>query len=211
MIKSFCFNSDDELISNTYVIGNKNSGCYIIDLGKFDTRIEKYIKEFHNNTILAVLLTHGHFDHIAGLNQLFEKGYYPTIFISSEDDKLLDDTRLNCSNMSDGEVLISYNKKIIVEDGDEINFGDFVVKVIQTSGHTEGSVCYLIKQENALFSGDTLFKDGIGRCDLPTGSIKDMRVSLDKLSKLDENLKVYPGHGDPTTIKKESKNIGGKL
>ena len=121
---------------------------------------------------------------------------------------------------------MNYGNKILVDDEDEIDFKDgYVLKVIQTSGHTRGSVCYLVNKENALFSGDTLFKDGIGRTDLPTGSIKEknfkdvidtdkikeMRKSLEKLSKLDPNLVVYPGHGDPTTIKNEFKNIGGNL
>ena len=107
---------------------------------------------------------------------------------------------------------MNYGNKILVDDEDEIDFKDgYVLKVIQTSGHTRGSVCYLVNKENALFSGDTLFKDGIGRTDLPTGSIKEMRKSLEKLSKLDPNLVVYLGHGDPTTIKSEFKNIGGNL
>ena len=67
MLKSFHFNSPDELISNTYVFGNEGRGCYIIDLGKFDSRIEKYINEHHNGIIYAIILTHGHFDHISGI------------------------------------------------------------------------------------------------------------------------------------------------
>ena len=74
MLKSFHFNSPDELISNTYVFGNEGRGCYIIDLGKFDSRIEKYINEHHNGIIYAIILTHGHFDHISGIKTVLDKG-----------------------------------------------------------------------------------------------------------------------------------------
>ena len=212
MLKSFHFNSPDELISNTYVFGNEGRGCYIIDLGKFDSRIEKYINEHHNGIIYAIILTNGHFEHISGIKTVLDKGYNPVLFISSEEEEFLENTRLNCSSMYKEEITLNYGNKILVDDEDEIDFKDgYVLKVIQTSGHTRGSVCYLVNKENALFSGDTLFKDGIGRTDLPTGSIKEMRKSLEKLSKLDPNLVVYPGHGDPTTIKSEFKNIGGNL
>lgn len=203
MIKTFRFNDPDEIVANTYVIGDKDRGCVIIDLGRYDDRIKKYIKENHNSIVNGLLLTHGHFDHISGIND-FLKEYSPTLFIKREEDKLLTDTRLNCSCTFSKDVIVDYQNKYLLDDEDEINFGNgYVFKVIETKGHTEGSVCYLLNKENALFSGDTLFKNCIGRCDLPTGSIKDMRISLEKLSKLDENLIVYPGHGEPTILKKE--------
>ncbi len=203
MIKTFRFNDPDEIVANSYVIGEKDKGCVIIDLGRYDDRIRKYIKENHNSIVNGLLLTHGHFDHISGIND-FLKEYSPTLFIKREEEKLLTDTRLNCSCTFSHEIVVDYSNKYLLDDEDEINFGNgYIFKVIETKGHTEGSVCYLLNKENALFSGDTLFKNSIGRCDLPTGSIKDMRISLEKLSKLDANLNVYPGHGEPTILKKE--------
>jgi len=209
MIKSFIFNTDDELIANSYIIGKENKGCVIVDLGCFNKRISEYIKSKHNGIVYGVLLTHGHFDHIKGLND-FLKEYTPTIFIHEDEVEFLENTRLNCSSVGNDDVIVNYSNIYRLDDEDEIRFADnMLFKVIHTPGHTRGSVCYLYESENALFSGDTLFKNTIGRCDLPSGSKKAMDNSLKKLSLLDENIVVYPGHGETTTIKKEFK-IGGK-
>ena len=90
-------------------------------------------------------------------------------------------------------------------DGEERDFDGISVKCIYTPGHTDGSVCYLI--ENNLFSGDTLFKRSIGRCDLPTGNMDILEDSIKNIIyKMDENIVVYPGHGEETTIGYEKKN-----
>ena len=94
-----------------------------------------------------------------------------------------------------------------LDDEDEIDFKNgYVFKVISTPFHTNGSVCFLSEKENALFTGDTLFKGSIGRTDLPKGNERLISSSLKKLLKLDDNLKIYPGHGDETTLKKEKEN-----
>lgn len=208
MIKTFRFNDPDEVVSNTYIVGDKDKGCYIIDLGRFDDRMRKYINEFHGGIIHAVLLTHAHFDHISGLNDLF-KEYHPVLFVNEEEEEFLESTRLNCSSQTRNPFIVEYDNKILIEDEDEIDFKDgYVFKVIGCQGHTKGSVSYYLKRENVLFSGDTLFKNGYGRCDLPTGSIRGMRESLTKLAKsLNDDCIVYPGHGEQTTIGKEFKNI----
>ena len=128
MLKSFHFNSPDELISNTYVFGNEGRGCYIIDLGKFDSRIEKYINEHHNGIIYAIILTHGHFDHISGIKTVLDKGYNPVLFISSEEEEFLENTRLNCSSMYKEEITLNYGNKILVDDEDEIDVIDEILK-----------------------------------------------------------------------------------
>ena len=94
-------------------------------------------------------------------------------------------------------------------DGEEKNLGGIRVKMLLTPGHTSGSACYLITAKDGgryLFTGDTLFEDSIGRTDFPTGNIGEMRTSLLKLSALEGDYPVYPGHNDPTTLDRERKH-----
>ncbi len=205
MVKTFRFDSvyDDEFCSNSYVIGEKGGPFILVDIGSTSDRILDYVKENHTSC-LGVLLTHGHFDHIRGLEK-FLSYYNCTVFIDKDEEEKLHNSRLNCSKMSGEEELnLNINNIYLLDDEDEINFiNKYYVKVIETPFHTNGSVCYLIKNENALFTGDTLFKGSIGRSDLPTSSSRTIKDSLKKLVKLDPSLNVYPGHGELTTLKKE--------
>lgn len=216
MIKKFVFDKgNDELIANSYVVGVKNKQCILIDCGKCDQKLIDYIKTNHSSCY-GVLLTHGHFDHISGLEE-FLKIYPCTLFIHRDDEILLSNTRLNCSYNYKKKISLDYQNIYLLDDEDEINFNDnLLFKVIHTPFHTKGSVCYLYQNENALFSGDTLFKGSIGRSDLPSSTNKHIEESLNKLKKLDSNLNVYPGHGENTTLNLENKtNIlyikGGKI
>jgi hydroxyacylglutathione hydrolase len=204
MIKTFRFDDDiDEFSANTYVIGDKGQGCVVIDLGSTTDRVIKYIKENHVSCVYGVLLTHGHFDHIRGLNK-FLKEFPCTVFIDRNEVDMLDNTRLNGSNTFDEEIVVNYSNLYLLDDEDEIKFAyGYVFKVIETPGHTRGSVCFLLDKEKALFTGDTLFKGSVGRTDLPTGSVKSMNLSLEKIKHLPIDLTVYPGHGDYTNLKKE--------
>ncbi len=204
MVKIFRFDNeyDDEFCSNSYVIGEKGGPFILVDIGSTSDRILNYVKENHTSC-LGVLLTHGHFDHIRGLTK-FLKYYNCTVFIDKDEENKLYNSRLNCSKMNGENLTINLNNIYLLDDEDEINFiNKYYIKVIETPFHTNGSVCYLLKSENALFSGDTLFKGSIGRSDLPTSSNQTIKDSLKKLVKLDPNLIVYPGHGDITTLKKE--------
>lgn len=209
MVKTFRFDNvyNDELCSNTYIVGEKNEPCLIIDLGCPNDRIIKYVKENHS-MCAGILLTHGHFDHIRGLEKFLEE-FNCTVFIDEKDEEMLINPRLNCSKMSGENVSFDIKNLYLLDDEDEINFiNKYYIKVIETPFHTEGSVCYLLKSENALFSGDTLFKGSIGRSDLPTGNSKEINKSLKKLINLDKNLNIYPGHGEVTTLANElDKNI----
>lgn len=204
MIKTFRFDSDSDFSANSYVVGEKEKPCVVIDLGSNDRRIIDYIKENHTS-VSGILLTHGHFDHIKGINN-FLNYYHATIFIDRNDIDLLTNTRLNGSFLGDRDVLVESNDIYEFDDEDELDFHDgLLFKVIETPFHTKGSVCFLYQKENALFSGDTLFKGSIGRTDLPGGSERTVSSSLAKLKSLDPNLIVYPGHGDTTTLKRELK------
>lgn len=204
MVKTFRFDNDTkEFSANTYVVGEKGGPCVVIDLGSTQTRVISYIKENHISCS-GILLTHGHFDHIRGLNN-FLKEFNCTVFIDFNDKEFLTDSKLNGSKYSEeNQVIINTNNIYELDDEDEINFGNgYLFKVIETPFHTNGSVCYLCEKENALFSGDTLFRGSIGRTDLPTGSERLVNSSLKKLLNLNPKLVVYPGHGETTTLDKE--------
>lgn len=204
MVKAFRFDNDTkEFSANTYVVGEKGGPCIVIDLGSTQTRVISYIKENHTSC-LGILLTHGHFDHIRGLNN-FLKEFNCTVFIDFNDKDFLIDSKLNGSKYSEeNQVIVKTTNIYELDDEDEINFGNgYLFKVIETPFHTNGSVCYLCEKENALFSGDTLFKGSIGRTDLPTGSERLVNSSLKKLLNLNPKLVVYPGHGETTTLEKE--------
>ena len=147
--------------------------------------------------------THAHLDHISGDYELKTKAGVK-IFLHKDDKFLVDkfNDQLNMFSMPDVEnpVIDEY-----IEDGQILKVGNLKFKVIHTPGHSPGGVCFLV--DNTLFSGDTLFADSVGRTDLPGGSYEQLQDSIvNKLFILDENIKVYPGHGDSTTIKHEKEN-----
>lgn len=180
-----------EMDQNCYLVENNGKGI-LIDPG-LDTN--KILNETEDIDINYILLTHCHFDHIFSCNILNKK------IVSSENcDKNIKNPNIVLYNVS-----LKDGNNIILKDGEEKEFDGIKVKCIYTPGHTNGSVCYLI--ENNLFSGDTLFKRSIGRCDLPTGNMEDLENSIiNIIYKLDENITVYPGHGEETTVGYEKKN-----
>lgn len=206
MIKTFRYEDDlDEFSANSYVVGDKGGPCVVIDLGSTTDRVIKYIKANHSGCS-GILLTHGHWDHIRGIPKFLESFPGTTVFIDENDDKLLIDSYLNCSKsmeVKDGVVDIEPYR---IEDGDELKFStNLVFEVIETPFHTLGSVCFLYKHENALFTGDTLFKGSVGRTDLPHSAGRMQSQSMAKLKNLDPSLRIYPGHGDDTVLGKELK------
>lgn len=210
MIKTFRFDNDlNEFSCNTYVVGDKGGPCVVVDLGSTNDKVIDYIKSNHTSC-LGVLLTHGHYDHFRGVKK-FLNTFNCTVFIHQDDDENLENPRYNGSAMIDGRentLKLGSGHKYLLDDEDEISFsgGLLFFKVIATPFHTDGSVCFLCEKENALFTGDTLFKDSIGRNDLPGGKSRLISSSLEKLKNLDGNLKIYPGHGDETTLKRELEN-----
>lgn len=207
MIKCFNFDYDyTELSSNTYIIGEKYGPCVIIDLGSTQRKISDYIKENHSE-VKAILLTHNHFDHIRGIDKFLEKFSNVPIYIDEYDYEGLKNSKLNCSLIEGHPFIVKANNVFKVKNQQILDFGkNLLFKVYETPFHTDGSVCYLNEDINALFSGDTLFKGSIGRADLPTSNRNLIRSSLDIVKKFNENLVVYPGHGETTTIKEELLN-----
>jgi len=178
----------------SYVIGDpKSKECAVVDPGWDTDRIIKFCNE-NNLEIKKIILTHTHYDHINDLNYLFEKTKADVYVHSLESDIIKE---------INGDINI-----VKLNHNDIINIGDIKINVIHTPGHTPGSVCLLF--DDKLVTGDTLFVGSVGRIDLPGGNSNQLFESLQKLKKLNDNIKVYPGHdygSKPiSTIKEEKEN-----
>jgi len=188
--------------TNCYIVySNATKKAVIIDPAADSRRITEEITAL-GVTPEAVLLTHGHFDHMLAAESL-RKEYQIPVCVLREDAELLKQPNLNCSeqflHMSYG---IFADEEL--EDGQQLRFLDGVFTVIATPGHTEGSCCYYAKEEGILFSGDTLFQQSIGRTDLPTGRAAQIGISIrEKLFVLPQETLVLSGHGEQTTVEEE--------
>ena len=195
-----------------YVVGMIGTNCYLVineetkdtvmvDPGAYPAKVKNAVKE-QGLKLKAVLLTHAHFDHIMGLNSLKKTLNAPAVIC--KDDLAISDNVNEFTRLFGVPDIVPPTYEKFVKDGDVLDVGDMQIKVIQTPGHTEGGVCYLIGEN--LFSGDTLFKQSVGRTDLFGGNLEKIRHSVKEvLFKLDENIKVFPGHGPITTIAYEKK------
>jgi len=193
----------NEYNENTYIINEKEE-AYIIDPGSNFEEIKEYI-ETSNLKVLGILLTHGHYDHLLSVNKI-ESEYSTKIYIHKLESDFLFNPNLNLSFLTKNKIIIK-NKKSVIEFNEEtiFNIGREKITVIHTPGHSRGSVCYRYKK--SLFSGDTLFKNSIGRTDLPSSSKKDIEKSIKKIiAQCKDNIKVFPGHGESTTVLNEKLN-----
>lgn len=179
---------------NTYLL-EKDGHALIIDPGCAPAPVlaELEVKEL---TLDAILLTHNHFDHIVSAEGIREKTG-AEIWIHGLDAKALMDPALNYSAGYPGVGTLSFKADRIFEEG-RLPLSQWEIEVIHTPGHTKGSCCFMI--EGRLFSGDTLFRESVGRTDLQGGNYGELMKSVKKLAQLPEYIKVYPGHGSPTTL-----------
>ncbi|MDD7318224.1 MAG: MBL fold metallo-hydrolase [Prevotella sp.] len=205
-IKRFVFNPLQE---NTYVVSDGTGECAIIDCGAFNEKEYEEIAEYIAANDLQpqkLICTHGHFDHCAG-NEFIKKQYGIKAEVSLKDKFLTDSLSqqamlfLGIKHENDLSVVGSY-----FTGRDNISFGSHTFSILETPGHTPGSVTFYCEEEGVAFTGDTLFQMSIGRTDFEGGSITDMMNSLKNvLAKLPKDTIVLSGHGGRTTIGDELK------
>ena len=193
----FIYQTEDELLSNTYIFKDSSNACVVIDPSKDYDGIVNYIKN-HGLNLKAILVTHAHFDHIGGINKLVDAFNVP-IYAGYEDVASFNDPYKNCSELCDTNVVVNHDINPL-GDNEVLHLLDEDIKVIYTPYHTIGSVCYYFQKSKVLFSGDSLFNYSLGRSDLPTSVPSKCEESIAKLMKLDDDVRVYPGHGRFTSI-----------
>ena len=176
--------------------------AFLVDPGDDAPRLLRAIGEL-GLSLRYILLTHGHFDHIWGVEEL-QKLSGARVYAYEGEKALCEDADLNVSERAGRPCTIKAD--FYVKDGEEITIEGITCRLIATPGHTAGSCCYYFEDAGILFSGDTLFCESVGRTDLPTGSMSALVRSVrEKLLPLPDEVKVYPGHGESTTIGHEKK------
>ena len=177
------------LQTNCYIL-TEGDRCLVIDPGDEPEKVLAFLEQ-QDLTLEAILLTHGHFDHVGAVKTLAAETDC-RVFLCEQD--------LNLPGAMTAGPLYYTD---FYREGDRLTLADMTFEVLHTPGHTPGSVCLRFTEH--LFSGDTLFAGSCGRTDFPGSSPADMIRSLNRLSQLEENLKVYPGHGGSTTIGEEKR------
>lgn len=180
-----------------FLINEDTKEVLVIDPADHAQKIIEWIKS-ENLKPVAILLTHGHFDHIMGVEGI-RKEYGIPVYASRDEVDVLAKPQLNVSTMMGA--YLSMNADELFCDGDVLELAGMKLKVISTPGHTIGSVCFYIEEEKVLISGDTLFEASVGRTDFPTGSSRQLIESIKtRLFILPDDTSVFPGHGGTTSI-----------
>lgn len=196
------------------VLGDVRTNCYLLineetkealvvdPADRADVIVRKLIDE--GLTLKAILLTHGHGDHILAAGDL-KKQFGVKVYAAKAEEALLSDAAQNLSKALFG-IAVTVKPDILLEDGQEFEAAGIRLRMLHTPGHTPGGCCYYQEEEKVLFSGDTLFCGSIGRTDFPGGSLSELVRSVkEKLLVLPEDVKVYPGHEEMTTIGHEKR------
>ena len=184
--------------TNCYYVWREGSdACIVFDPADMGLKLYEALEE-KELSVQAIFLTHGHYDHIYGVEALRKASGARVYAPMAEEDVCLD-PQLNCSRDFGRVCTVSADKWLA--DGETVTEAGITLRMLLTPGHTEGSSCYYIEEAGALISGDTLFEESVGRTDLPTGSMRDLVDSVkQKLYVLPDETGVYPGHGGFTTI-----------
>ena len=198
---------------NSKVLGSVFNKCYflmnkerkemvIVDPADSPEQIEQAVLRMEGKPV-AILLTHGHYDHILAANAVREK-FGAKIYACQAEEEVLMNPQLSMTIYEDPSYVVKAD--VLLEDLEVFEAAGFSVQMIHTPGHTKGSCCYYFKDEDVLMSGDTLFCESVGRSDLPTGNGTDTIRSLHRLlQSLPDETEVFPGHGGATTIEHEKR------
>ena len=185
--------------NNYLIIDEETKEAALIDCSSIDDRIDEELEKQGAN-LKYILLTHGHFDHIAGIRPDRFKSH-PKVVMHKADLGWLNNANQYMSMFGMPEITIP-KVDIFVEDNDTVKLGSLEIKVLHTPGHTQGGVCYLV--DGNLFSGDTIFREAVGRCDLEGGNFNQIVESIeDKIFTLPPETVIYPGHGRITSVEWE--------
>lgn len=198
-IKSFAFNPFSE---NTYIVFNENKNAFIIDPGDFSEVENNILNQFIIDNELKVqniLLTHAHIDHVLGLQKAFDK-YKVPILMHELEKEILDRNPMDANRFGfffkpfEGE--ISY-----LNENEIISLDDYEFQILHVPGHSPGHIAFYSEAQKFIISGDVLFEGSIGRTDLYKGDPQELLKSIrEKLFVLEDETKVYNGHGNPTTV-----------
>lgn len=211
-INSFTFNPFSE---NTYVLSDETAECIIVDPGCYDEAEKMKLATFIDSQGLKpvkILLTHAHIDHVLGINFLSGKYNLPLVMNYTEIELLK--SAPVYGQMWGIKAEPSPEPTKFLKDGDIFTFGTTELEVLFTPGHSQGSMSYFHRQSKQLLSGDVLFYESIGRTDLPGGNFDTLKKSIqEKIYTLDDEVIVYSGHGQSTTVGHEKRNnpfVSGK-
>lgn len=183
--------------SNCYLVENRENGqCVVVDPGAEDTRI---LSALTNANPAAVLLTHGHCDHIGAVDAVCGKYHIP-LYVHKADAARLADPEANLSHPFGFEVAVHTRPSVLLEGGETLTLAGIPIQVLHTPGHSEGSVCYLLPEGQGILTGDTLFAHGYGRTDFPDGSFLKLKESLRTLFHLHPKMTTYPGHDETGVV-----------
>ena len=185
------------LQTNCYLVENEETKeLVIIDPAVCTNTLIQHIKQSGYQP-KAILLTHGHFDHVMGINALVD-AFGISVYLHEKEQQLLGSPELNLSYTRES---YSYKQGIGLKDGTLLEVAGFRIQIIHTPGHTAGGCCYYLAEDEVLISGDTLFCQSVGRTDFPTSSTRELVTSIrEKLFCLPDTVMVYPGHGCATCI-----------